>query len=138
MPDGVFLSHSSADREFVTILADTLIHHGVPVWYSDTNILGSQQWHDEIGAALNRCDWMVLVLSPAAVESIWVKREVMFALMQSRYAAKIVPIIRKDCDFDKLSWVLSQHQMVDFQDNFENGCKELLRIWGIGYLSNEK
>ena len=138
MPDEVFLSHSSADREFVTVLSDTLIRHGVPVWYSDTNILGSQQWHDEIGAALNRCDWMVLVLSPDSVESIWVKREVLFALMQSRYAEKIVPLVHKNCDFDKLSWVLSQYQMVDFQDDFQNGCKELLRIWDIGYISNEK
>ena len=67
MPNEVFLSHSSADRAFTARLADVLQRHGVPVWYSDTSIRGAQQWHDEIGAALRRCDWLALVLSPDAV-----------------------------------------------------------------------
>ena len=69
MPNEVFLSHASADRAFVASLADVLRRHGVPVWYSDVNIRGAKQWHDEIGAALRRCDWMVLALSPVAVAS---------------------------------------------------------------------
>jgi len=74
VPEEIFLSHSSADRPFTTKLADVLRRHGIPVWYSDTNILGAQQWHDEIGVALGRCDWLVLVLSPSSVASKWVKR----------------------------------------------------------------
>ena|SRR2546427_2421434 len=54
------------------------------------NILGAQQWHDEIGAALRRCDWFVLVLSPNAIESIWVKRELLFSLQQNRFEDKII------------------------------------------------
>ena len=65
-------------------LACMLRRHGVPVWYSDVNIRGTQQWHDEIGAGLGRCDWMVLILSPAAVSSMWVKRELLFSLQQDR------------------------------------------------------
>ena len=79
MPKEVFLSHSSSDRAFITRLAGLLRRHGVPVWFSDTNILGAQQWHDE------------------------------------------------------LSWTLSQLQMVGFQNDFHEGCRNLLRIWGIGY-----
>jgi hypothetical protein len=56
LPQEVFLSHSDRDRPFVTELADMMRHHGIPVWYSRTNILGAQQWHDEIGAALRRCE----------------------------------------------------------------------------------
>ncbi|MDE0040336.1 MAG: hypothetical protein OXU77_22650 [Gammaproteobacteria bacterium] len=44
-----------------------LREHGVPVWYSDTNIRGAQQWHDEIGAALRRCDWLIVVLTPERI-----------------------------------------------------------------------
>ena len=75
MPNEVFLSHSSADRAFVARLANVLRSHGIPVWYSDTDIRGAQQWHDEIGSALKRCDWLVLILSPDAVASKWVKSE---------------------------------------------------------------
>ncbi len=93
VPNEVFLTHSSLDREFVAELASVLRHHGVPVWYSQTNILGAQQWHDEIGTALRRCDWFLLVLTPNSVESMWVKRELLFALQQNRFADKIVPLL---------------------------------------------
>ena len=98
-----------------------------------TEILGAQQWHDEIGRALKRCDWFVVLLSPNSVVSPWVKRELMFALKEQRYADKIIPVLIKPCDSDQLSWTLSSLQVVNFTDDFENGCRELLRIWGIGY-----
>jgi len=128
-----FVSHSSLDQGFVTDLADVLRRHGVPVWYSQTNILGAQQWHDEIGAALKRCDWFVLVLSPNAVDSMWVKRELIFALQQNRFENRIVPLLYQPCDFDRLSWVLPSFQFIDFQRTFEDGCRALLRLWGLGY-----
>ena len=58
LPEEVFLSHSSADRLFASKLAEVLRRHGIPVWDSDTNILGLQQWHDETGAAPLRRDWL--------------------------------------------------------------------------------
>jgi hypothetical protein len=85
LPHEVFLSHSSQDRQFATDLAGVIRRHGIPVWYSQTNILGAQQWQDEIGAALQRCDWFVLVLSPNSAESMWVKRELSYALQQNRF-----------------------------------------------------
>ena len=133
MPNEVFLSHASANRSFVMKLACMLRRHGVPVWYSDVDIRGAQQWHDEIGAALGRCDWMVLVLSPAAVSSMWVKRELLFSLQQDRFYGRIVPVIYQSCNYDDLSWTLSQLQMVDFRADFDAGCRDLLRTWGIGY-----
>lgn len=135
LPHEVFLSHSDRDRPFVTVLADMMRRHGIPVWYSRTNILGAQQWHDEIGAALRRCDWFVLVLSPNAVESIWVKRELLFSLQQNRFEDKIIPLLYQPCAYERPSWTLSLFQMVDFTQTFEQGCRDLLRVWGLGYRS---
>jgi hypothetical protein len=137
LPQEVFLSHSSQDRDFVTRLAEELRRHGVPVWHSQTSILGAQQWHDEIGAALRTCDWFLLVLSPHSVESMWVKRELIFALQQERFADRIVPILLQPCGFDRLSWVLPGFQFVDFQESFDGGCRALLRVWGLGYRPAE-
>ncbi len=132
LPAEVFLSHSSQDREMAARVAEMLRAHGVPVWFSQTNIVGAQQWHDEIGAALGRCDWFVLLLSPEAVSSKWVKRELLFALENDRYNNRIVPIRCRDCDRGQLSWTLTGFQMVDFSGEFAAGCRDLLRIWGIG------
>lgn len=116
-------------------LAASLGAHGIPVWYSSVNIAGAKQWHDEIGAALDRCDWFALVLSPDAVCSKWVKRELLFALENERYNDRIIPLRCRDCDYKQLSWTLSAFQMVDFLGDFSTGCRELLRIWGIGLRS---
>jgi TIR domain len=89
-PSEVFLSHSSVDRSIADEVADLLRRHGIPLWYSPTEIRGAQQWHDEIGDALKRCDWFVVLLSPNSVVSPWVKRELMFALKEQRYADKML------------------------------------------------
>ena len=133
MPNEVFVSHSSHDRTFVERLVSVLCRHGIPLWYSQTNILGAQMWHDEIGSALRRCDWFLLVLSPGAVTSPWVKRELLYSLQESRYEGRIVPLLHEYCPYDELSWTLASMQMIDFTHDFDPGCRDLLRIWGVGY-----
>ncbi len=132
-PTEVFLSHASVNRVFARTAARVLRRHGLPVWYSETNLAGAQQWHDEIGQALRRCDWFLLVLSPHAVASPWVKRELVFALNDRRYHDRIVPLYYKTCDYSALSWVLDSIQRVEFRRRHGEGFRELLRIWGVGY-----
>ena len=132
-PNEVFLSHSSKDRSFVSRLVEVLRRHAIPVWYSETNITGAQQWHDEIGRALKRCDWFVLVLSPDAVGSKWVKRELVYSLQQDHFEERIAPLLYRPCSPEDLSWTLSAIQMVDFSSGCDQGCHDLLQVWGLGY-----
>jgi hypothetical protein len=132
-PAEVFLSHASKDQAFANRLAAVLSRHGLKVFYSRKSIRGAQQWHDEIGRALERCNWFVLVLSPAAVASEWVKRELVYALQKRRYRKHIVPLLFKSCKIDRLSWTLSEFQWVDFTARFEPACRELLALWRIRY-----
>jgi hypothetical protein len=130
-PKELFLSHAHADRRFLTRLIPVLRNSKIPYWYSKTHLIGAQQWHDEIGRALARCDWFLVVLSPAATRSEWVKRELMFVLNQRRYRGKIVPVQLAPCNFDRLSWTLAGFQIVDFANDFDKGCENLLKIWGL-------
>lgn len=57
----------------------------------------------------------------------------MFALCQKYYVGKIVPVLLQPCDYEQLSWTLHASQLVDFTEDFEKGCRALLRIWRIGY-----
>ena len=127
----MFLSHANRDHRFANWLKTELQRHGVPVWYSETQIVGAQQWHDEIGKGLDRCDWFLLVLSPSAVRSTWVKRELLFALENSHFNQRIIPVIFRPCEMKKLSWTLSSMQHVDFTGPRATGLAELLRIWGV-------
>jgi hypothetical protein len=110
-----------------------LLGHGVKVWFSEHGIRGAAQWHDEIGAALDRCDWMLVILSPSSVASRWVKREVAYAIEEPRFDGRIIPVRIRECSAKKLSWVLPQIQSIDFTRDFDGGCRRLLRIWGISY-----
>jgi hypothetical protein len=134
-PREVFLSHASTDRRFASRLAEALRRRGIPVWYSRTHIRGAHQWHDEIGKALARCDWFIVVLSPSSVVSPWVKSELLNAFSRAfsgpQYSNRIVPVVYRPCDTDKLTWLLRPIQQVDFSRSFAAGLRELLLVWGI-------
>lgn len=110
-----------------------LRRHNVQLWDSRSSILPGQDWYDEIGRALRRCDWFVILCSPNSINSAWVKRELVFALSQERFNNRIVPVVVHAFEDDERSWSLISHQLVDFTEDFEKGCRALLRIWGIGY-----
>lgn len=129
----IFISHSAQDRTFVLRLIRVLERHRVPYWYSAEQIRGAQEWHDEIGRALDECDWFLVVLTAEAVRSLWVKRELFFALNEKRYHRRIIPLLRRPCRYRDLSWTLRQFEFVDFTGDFEVACQHLLRIWGIEY-----
>lgn len=134
-PEEVFVSHAVADEKFVDRLVSTLRRHDIVAWYSATDLVGGMQWQEEIGAALNRCDSFIVVLSPAALESMWVKRETYYALAQVRLFEKIIPVLYRECSAASLAWPLTNYQYVDFRRGFEAGCRELLRVWDVEYLS---
>src|SRR5437867_5069624 len=113
----VFLSHASQDHEAAHRLRELLVAHGVPVWFSPHHIRGAQQWQDEIGAALARCGWLMVLLTPHAVKSMWVKRELGYALSEKRYQDRIIPLLFQKCDLRALSWTLPQFQTIDFTED---------------------
>lgn len=126
-PDA-FLSHASPDRKLIERLAPVLEVAGVKYFYSKRHITGAQQWHDELGAALERCNWFILLLTPNAVRSVWVKRELLYALQASRYRDRIAPLLFADCKVSKLSWTLPAFQYIDFRNRFQEGCESLLQL----------
>lgn len=137
-PKEIFLSHSSLDRNKTVKIAETLRNHNIPIWHSDSNIKGAQQWHDEIGNALRRCDWFLLLLSNQSIASRWVKMELHYALNHSQYDGHILPVILEDCDFESLSWTLGVFQMANFSKDEDSGYVEILNTWGFGFDSKKK
>jgi predicted P-loop ATPase/GTPase len=126
-PKEIFLSHASNDRAKADAVAKVLRAHGLKVWYSKTHIAGAELWHDEIGKALKRCNWFVLLLSRKSVSSTWVKRELHNVLNQPRYEKHIIPVLLEKCDFEKLSWTLSDIQMISMHRFTKQTWTALLR-----------
>lgn len=133
IPQEIFLSHASEDRRIASPVVAELRRHGLPVWYSPHSLMGAQEWHDEIGLALRRCDWFLLLLSEHSVQSFWVRRELCYVLRQKRYLHRITPVLLRPCDYEEFSWTLGDLQFVNLSGDFETGIRNLLRVWGIGY-----
>lgn len=129
-PREIFFSHASIDRVAADKIVSRLRRAGLRVWYSKTHLKGAQQWQAEIGAALKRCDWFVVLLSPAAVKSKWVERELAYALQHDQYDRHIVPLLLRTCHFERLSWTLGAIQMIDSTKGPKAGADTLLSLWG--------
>src|SRR5579885_1756844 len=75
----VFVSHSHLDDAFTRRLVDDLIAAGANVWV-DVAGVGADDFQDRINQALVSCEWFLLVLTPSALRSPWVKMEVHAAI----------------------------------------------------------
>ena len=87
----VFVSYSSADRERVRPLVERLEQEGWSVWW-DRHIESGSTWDHEIEQALEGARCVVVLWTPAAVVSEWVRSEATEALER----AKLVPVILDD------------------------------------------
>ena len=80
MPEDIFISYSRRDQEFVTRLASDLDARVDGVWFDQAAIQLGEKWHDEIMEGIRDCKAFILILSPDAVESKYVREEVNKAL----------------------------------------------------------
>lgn len=71
----IFVSHSHVDDAFAERLVQDLRAEGVDVWLDKIDV-GAGDFMERINDALSKCEWFVLVLTHAALESQWVRQEV--------------------------------------------------------------
>lgn len=125
--DKVFVSYSRRNKNFAERLARDLSDAGLDVWIDFRQIHGGEMWENEIYRGLQRSEMLVLCLTPDAVASEWVQREVNTAREQKKF---IMPIMVADAFTElkrtpALSW-LEQVQYVNFVNRYEEAFPELL------------
>src|SRR5688572_21060072 len=93
----VFLSHSPKDRAFVErILLPFLHDRGVSTWYSTADIKTADDWEAGIRSGLKASNYSLVVLSPDAIKSDWVRAEVLWAIRHRK--GKVIPVIVAACE----------------------------------------
>jgi hypothetical protein len=124
----IFLSHSTKDREFVERELVQLLHgHGLKFWYSKLNILTAEQWQEAILRGLEECEWFVVVMSPRAVASRWVRAEVTWAF-EHRAEGMIIPLLLEECNYWKLHMQIPLLQHVDFRQATAEARQKLVEL----------
>ncbi|MCB0168360.1 MAG: TIR domain-containing protein [Anaerolineae bacterium] len=79
-PSRVFISYARKDAEdLAQELTSRLEAEGIPVWRDRAKMEGGRNWWLQIVAALDQVDFMILVVTPAAMRSVVVKKEWTYA-----------------------------------------------------------
>jgi tetratricopeptide (TPR) repeat protein len=108
MTDHVFICYSRKDENFVKKLAENLKHLGIPVWLDQWDIPPGANYPRAIEGALIDCAHLLIVLSPASVDSDPVQSE-WFAALEEKKA--IIPILYQTC---RIPLRLKPIQYIDF------------------------
>ena len=106
---GVFISYARSDgEEFANFLRGRLEAEGIPLWQDRIGMEGGRDWWLQITEALDRVEFMTLVITPNALKSDTVRKEWRYARQQGVciYPIKGTP----DLDFDILPrWMRDAH-----------------------------
>ncbi len=107
----VFISHAHADKAFAAQLADQLRKAKFEPWL-DADLSPGENIGLAVGRALDRADAMIVLLSPEAVKSNWVMREIDYGLTERRFAGgRLVPVmVRHTKD---VPWILRELNLID-------------------------
>jgi len=131
----VFISHASADRQFVaTELLELLRSHGIAPWYAEAHIQSATAWERTILKALRDSEWFLVVMSQEALQSEWVRTETHWAC--ENRTGRIVPVMIQDVDPAELHLKLARLQYVDYRRDPEPARHALLATWGIPYTGD--
>ena len=119
----VFLSYSRRDWDgFVRDLVEDLAQGAHKVWLDQDYILGGDDWMDAVGAALQECDSLLLVLSPDAINSKYVKMEYRYFFKQEK---PIVPVVCRTVE--NMPFELATLHYLDFTGEWRPEPLETLR-----------
>jgi hypothetical protein len=105
----VFISYARKDGEaFATALRTTLSAQGIAVWQDRVGMEGGRDWWLQITDVLDKVDFMVLIMTPRAVESEIVRKEWRYARQNG---VCVYPVIAApNLDFNQLpQWMRKVH-----------------------------
>jgi hypothetical protein len=127
--EGLFLCHASEDKEFVRKLKRSLEHKGVSkVWIDEGELLVGDSLLQKIQNGIELTKYFGVVLSPAAMQSKWVRRELEMAMDKETESDDVVvlPLLYKPCDLPRF---LRARLYADFTSplHYQNSIDKLLR-----------
>jgi hypothetical protein len=102
----VFISAAASDRAFVRELTARLHAAGVDAWDSTTQALPGTNVSAELGRALEQAEALVVLISPAAMQSPMVRHEIQFALGHERFQDRLIPVMVRQTLSEDIPWIL--------------------------------
>lgn len=130
----VFLSYSREDQDAMTAVKQALLASGAAVWTDETLEPGTPVWQWAIEDRISTASCVVVLLSPAAKQSHWVRAEITRARFEQ---IDVVPLlVRGEREADIVPLGLENANWIDIRRNRNAGLGRLVetvsRIAGAG------
>jgi hypothetical protein len=141
MQKDIFISYSRRDQEFVTRLAADLDRQVAGAWFDQSAIQVGENWHDEIMDGIRECRAFILVLSPDAAESRYVREEVNKALELGK---PIIPVLYRPAKWTgEIESLVKDVQTLDlrsgsYAENFQELVDGLVAVGAVRIAGYEK
>ncbi|RME50781.1 MAG: toll/interleukin-1 receptor domain-containing protein, partial [Caldilineae bacterium] len=133
MSHQVFISYRRKDLAFVTQLHQELEKRGISAWFDKESIEVADHWRTSIAEGIRDCQVFLLVLSPDAVQSVNIRKEVDLA---EKHGKPIVPLMWRPTEIPvAFEYALAGIQWLDFheiasQEHFDELADVLKRLLG--------
>lgn len=121
----VFLSYSRKDTEMMRRVRDDLKSANLSLWVDEEGLQpGTPQWEREIRNAIEMSDFVIVILSPDAEQSIWVAREIALAETLKRH---ILPLLVRGIESNAIPFRLMTTQYIDARNDYHGAIKKMLK-----------
>ena len=120
----VFLSYAEPDDKSARALRAELEKGGFEVWDPAARLTPGDNWALELGKALKDAEAMVVLLSPAALASNSVKREIDYALGEPRFKGRLIPVVVRPVK--EIPWILETLRVLRIHADPERGSRQVL------------
>ena len=115
----VFISHSHADAPLAAKVSAALQRCGLDVWDPNLHLLPGDNRAAKVTRALEQSQAMVVLLTPNAVKSQHVKRDMEFALGAKSYRNRLIPVVvgdRSRLPEQEIPWIVRKLPWLKLND----------------------
>ena len=113
------MSYAHDDAAFAARVFEALADSGLEVSDPDRDHHPGENWAGEVARALEESEAMVVLLTPAAVGSLDVKRNIEYALGAKNYSNRLIPVVvggRKGFPASQLPWIVRRMPWFELDD----------------------
>jgi hypothetical protein len=129
----VFVSFSSKDNHFVSLLMSLLRYHYVDCWCSQSDLEPGNQFPTKIESAIKNANMLLVVASSNTTSSKWVTKEI--ATFQAQQPeAKVIPLLLDSTNLEQIIPGLNSFQSIDFSKSYLSGYENLFLEFGKKFL----
>jgi hypothetical protein len=115
----VFISHSPENNVLAKKVGKALARAGWDVWDDEQKILPGDNWAQKIGQALEESEAMVVLLTPDALSSSNVRRDIEYALGSKSYNNRLIPVLvcsEESMPVDDFPWIFGHLKMINLKE----------------------